>query len=174
VSRRSMLCVVAALAWVVTPLAAGAETILYSPLGAVAVGPSGPASAAIAVEPYCCPATAIVVRAADIVEDNDFQYVLRGLDLPATGEIKRVTICYAIDAATPGTTYISQTRLSETRRPNTATVRLDDPTDRTGRPACYNVEAGFRPGGAVTLHLKIVIGDPSDQITIGMIRLRLG
>ena len=81
----------------VSPLAAVAETIIYSPLGAIGVGPSGPASAAIAVGPYCCPATAIVVRAADIVEDNDFQDVLRGLDVPATGEIRRVT------SATPST-----------------------------------------------------------------------
>lgn len=174
-SRRLMLGVVAVLSWAVTPIAASAENLIYSPLGAIGVGPSGPASADVTVAPYCCPSTAIVVRAADVVEENDLQWVLLGLDVPATGRIRRVTVCYAIDAATPGTTYISQTRLTEMRRPNSATVRLDDPTDRTDLgPACYNVDTGFRPRGAVSLHLKIVIGDPDDEITIGMVKLRLG
>jgi hypothetical protein len=173
-SLRLIPWAVAALAWAVAPSAAVAEIIFYSPLGAIGVGPSGPASAAITVEPHCCPTTAIAVSAEDVVEDNDFQWVLRGLDVPARGKIDRVTVCYAIAAATPGTTYISQTRLSETRRPNAASVRVDDPTDRAGPGAvCYNVDAGFRPRGAVTLHLKIVIGDPSDRITIGMIGVRL-
>jgi hypothetical protein len=172
-----MLCAVAVALGAVAPSAALAENIVYSPLGAIAVVPSDRASPRVTVEPYCCPSTAIVVRVpagAEIVKENDFQWVLRGLDVPA-GEIRRVTVCYAIDAATPGTTYISQTRLTETRRPNLATVRVDDPTDRTGPGStCYNVETGFQPRGTVSLHLKIVIGDPSDTITIGMIRLRLG
>jgi hypothetical protein len=174
-SLRLMACTLAALSWAVAPITAVAEAIFYSPLGAIAVVPSDRVDARVTVEPHCCPSTAIVVRAAETVEENELQWVLLGLDVPATGEIKRVTVCYAIDAATPGTTYISQTRLTEMRRPDTATVRLDDPTDRTDPgPACYNVETGFRPRGAVSLHLKIVIGDPSDQITIGMIRVRLG
>lgn len=172
---RLMLGVVAALSWAMAPIAAFAENITYSPLGAIGVGPSGPASADIIVEPYCCPSTAIVVHAPDVVDENDLEWVLLGLDVPGNREITRVSVCYAIDAATPGTTYISQTRLTDMRRPDSALVRLDEPTNRTDPgPACYSVDTAFRPRGAVSLHLKVVIGDPGDEIRIGMIKLRLG
>jgi hypothetical protein len=171
--RRWLLCAAAGAVWAVAPLAASADDIFYSPLGGVAVGPDGP-SEDITVAPGCCPQTAIVVRAEGVVEENDDQWVLLGLDLPESDEIRRLGVCYAIDTADPGETYISQTRLTEMRRASSATVRLDNRTDRTDPgPDCYDVSTNFRPRGTVTLHLKVVFGDPSDEITIGAVRLRL-
>jgi hypothetical protein len=56
--------------------------------------------------------------------------------------------------------------------PPTATVRLDDGTNRTSTAgACYTVATGFSPSGAVTLSLKVVLGSTGDRIQIGAIQL---
>lgn len=145
----------------------------YSPLTAVASGPSGPASAQLVVGPHCCPSTAIIVQAPAAVGEDAFQFVEIGLTTRADRAITRLRVCYEIDAPAPGLTYISQTRLTDMETPDAAFVILDDATDRTDLgPTCYNVDTNLRTRGAVTLALKIVIDDPADAITIGAIKLR--
>lgn len=69
-----------------------------------------------------------------------------------------------------GRSYIRQTRISTMTMPNSASVVLDDGTDRTvAGPACYTVTAGFTPGGAMTLGLRVVFGSTADRITIDMV-----
>lgn len=145
----------------------------YSPLTAVGVGPSGPATAKILVEPYCCPSTAVVVQAESKVAEDDFQWVNLGLTVPAVAEIQAVEVCYELKTSKPGATYISQTRLTDMTTPDVAHVKLDDATDRKDSgPACYTVEAGFQPEGTVTLALKMVFGSTEDEIRIGMVKLQ--
>ena len=95
--RRLMLGVVAAChrPW---PRSLRSPNITYSPLGAIGVGPSGPASADIIVEPYCCPSGRRSWSTPDVVDKNDLEWVLLRLDGPGNREITRVSVCYAIDA----------------------------------------------------------------------------
>lgn len=143
----------------------------YSPLGATANGPSGPATARFTATPYCCPSTAIVLTPTLTSTESDFQWMNLGLPWDNTS-ISSVGVCYAISTAVVGRTYISQTRLTSMTLPNSATVMLDDGTDRTAvGPVCYTVPASFTPAGAVTLGLKVVFGSTSDRITIGLVSL---
>lgn len=152
--------------------AAAKDVFSYSPLTAFAAGPSGPASALFAVGPHCCPSTAIIARSAGAIGENDFQFIELGLTTPAARTLKRVRVCYETDAPGAGATYISQTQLTEMIRLDSATVRVDDPTDQTAfGPACYTVDADFEVRGTLTLGLKIVIADPADTIRIGMVKL---
>jgi len=167
--------VLAALAFVVliaSPAVAESHSWTYSPLPAVGVGPSGPATAKIKVEPYCCPSTAIVVTASSKVGEGDFQWVNLGLATPIGPAIESVEVCYSVKSAERGATYISQTRLTDMTTPDAAHVRMDDPTDRRDPgPTCYKTKAGFSPKGTITLALKVVIAQPGDEIRIGMVRI---
>lgn len=151
--------------------AATAVQTTYSPIGATANGPSGPSSAAFVAGPSCCPDTAVVLTPRRVIGENDFQWM--NLGLPWNGaRITSVQICYRVNTTTPGTTYISQTRVSDMTTPTSATVRLDDPTDRSSATGtCYSVSTNFTPTGTLTLELKVVFGSGSDQISIGMVRL---
>jgi hypothetical protein len=154
------------------PAAAQPPAWTYSPLTAVGVGPSGPATAKIAVEPYCCPSTAVVVKASSPVAEGDFQWVNLGLTVPAGLEIPSVEVCYSLKSARQGGTYISQTRLTDMTTPDAAHVKMDDPTDRKDPgPVCYVSRAGFTSEGTVTLALKVVFADSRDEIRIGMVKL---
>ncbi len=83
-----------------------------------------------------------------------------------------VEVCYSLKVAKPGSTYISQTRLTDMTTPDAAHVKLDDPTDRKDAgPTCYRVKAGFMPKGTVTLALKVVFGSTDDEIRLGMVKL---
>ena len=149
--------------------AADSGTARYSPLGATANGPSGPATAKFTVAPYCCPSTAVVLTPTTASTENDFQWMNLGLPWDNTS-VTSVQVCYAITTAGTNRTYISQTRVTDMTTPNSALVRLDDGTDRTAvGPACYTVSASFTPTGAMTLGLKVVIGSTSDRITVGMV-----
>ena len=150
------------------------QSVVQSPLGGRAVGPSGPASAMISTQPYCCPSTALEVRSNEIVEEGDFQWVNFGFSLPIEKNmaISGIEVCYEILSDELGRTYISQTRLTDMTTPDTAHVKLDDGTDRKALgPQCYVTKGSFTPDGAVTLHLKVVFGDTSDRIIIGSTRL---
>ncbi|WP_339134872.1 MAG: hypothetical protein WGN25_16490 [Candidatus Electrothrix sp. GW3-4] len=151
------------------------QSIVQSPLGGIAVGPSGPASAVIYTQPYCCPSTALEVRANSVVGENDFQWVNFGLSLPIENNmnaISEVEVCYQIISAQSGSTYISQTRLTDMSTPDAATVKLDDGTDRTDLgPQCYVTNGNITPEGTITLALKVVFGDTEDAIIIGSTRL---
>ncbi|MFI2663666.1 hypothetical protein [Micromonospora carbonacea] len=143
----------------------------YSPLGATANGPSGPATARFTATPYCCPSTAVVLTPSQVSTETDFQWAILGLPWDNTS-ISSVSVCYAISTAVTGRTYLSQTRLTDMTLPNSATVMLDDGTDRTAvGPACYTVPASFTPTGSVALGLKVVFGSTSDRITIGLVSL---
>lgn len=152
--------------------AAAQHSWTYSPLPAVGVGPSGPATAKIEVEPFCCPSTAIVVTAKAPVAEGDFQWVNLGLPGPIGPEIESAEVCYSLKTAEKGGTYISQTRLTDMTTPDAAHVRTDDATDRKAPgPTCYKIEVGFVPKGTVTLALKVVIGNAGDEIRVGMVKL---
>lgn len=143
----------------------------YSPLGATANGPSGPATARFTATPYCCPSTAVVLTPLQVSGESDFQWAQLGLPWDNTS-VSSVGVCYAISTTVVGRTYISQTRLTTMTLPNSATVLLDDGTDRTAvGPVCYSVPASFTPSGAVSLGLKVVFGSTSDRITIGLVSL---
>jgi hypothetical protein len=147
-------------------------TARYSPLGATANGPSGPATARFTVGPHCCPSSAVILTPTVVSTENDFQWLHLGLPWDNTS-VTLVQVCYAVTpAAAAGRTYISQTRISDMTMPNSALVRLDDGTDRTAvGPGCYTVPASFTPTGAMTLGLKVVIGNMGDRITVGLISL---
>jgi hypothetical protein len=152
-----------------------AASITYSPLTGIGVGPSGPATAKITTEPFCCPSDALLVKATTPVGEADFQWVNLGLTVPRSMEfrsIRGVEVCYSLKTGKKGATYISQTRLADMTTPDRAIVEMDDPTDRTDPgPTCYTSKGGFSPKGTVTLSLKVVFGDVADEIRIGMVRL---
>ena len=151
------------------------QSVVQSPLGGIGVGPSGPASAVIFTQPYCCPSTALEVRANEVAGEDDFQWVNFGLSLPIEKDmnaISGVEVCYEIQSDGSGRTYISQTRLTDMTTPNTATVKLDDGTDRTELgPQCYVINSAVTPEGTITLALKVVFGNITDSIIIGSTRL---
>src|SRR5436305_7740885 len=101
--------------------AATTVTARYSPLGATANGPSGPGSALFSATPYCCPSTAVVLTPSRATSDADLQWMELGLPWDHTS-ITSVKVCYAVQTAAPGTTYINQTRLTDMTTPNSATV----------------------------------------------------
>jgi hypothetical protein len=145
-------------------------SIWYSPLGAIAVGPAGPPST-LAVGPHPSPSTVLKVTATAVVTENDFQWVLFGLVVPA-GKITSVRICYKVETAKAGTTYISQVRLTKTTVPTSALVVHDDGTNLTStRATCYVSKADLLVDGAITLALKMVFGSTADLIRIGGIEL---
>lgn len=143
----------------------------YNPIGATATGPSGPASAKFTAGPHCCPSNALVLTPKQVIGEADLQWLDLGLNWDNAG-ITSVDVCYAISTSVVGTTYISQTRVSEMTTPNSAVVRLDDGTNRTTPTAnCYTVPASFTPSGALSLSLKVVFGNVNDRITIGMVKV---
>lgn len=154
-------------------------TMNYSPRSATAdaAGPGVPVL--ITVDSYLRPNTAVVVRAKQPISESDhIQWVQ--LDLPvATGTAARkitgVEVCYQINTDSPGSTYISQTRLTEMTTPDQAQIRVDDPTNRTDRgPACYSVAAAISPIGSIVLHIKVIFGNTRDEIVLGAVRLFFG
>lgn len=143
----------------------------YLPLGGQAHGPSGPSSARFSVAPWSSPSDALVATAAAPVGENDFQWIIIPLD--AAAETARgVRVCYRIDTAKPGSTYISQVRLTRLAEPTSSFVKLDDPTDLTSTTAtCVDVAGAANGPGGLGLNLKVVFGSPSDRILIGGIGL---
>jgi hypothetical protein len=151
--------------------AATTVTARYSPLGATANGVSGPATAEFDVAPFCCPSDALELTPRTVIPDTDSQWVVLGLpwDNP---NVTSVRVCYAVRTSAPGTTYISQTRLSTMTTPNSAGVVLDNGTNRTSTTAtCYTVKVSFTPTGTLNLELRVVFGSTADRITIGMVAL---
>lgn len=144
----------------------------YSPLTAIAVGPAGPPSQVI-VGPHCCPSTALKIWANQKVTDNDLQWVEIGLTVPAA-TIKGVKIYYQVKTSSPGSTYISQVRLTQMTNPDQALVIHDDPNDLTSTsPTSYTSITNRRVEGTISLALRIVIGKPGDSILLGGIMLLL-
>jgi len=142
-----------------------AQNQFFSPLNANPVGPNGPATNKARVVPYCCPSDAIEISSTVAVGENDFQWVNIPLNGIEAGMISRLVVCYQIVGA--GGSYISQVRLAEMSAPNSAVVKVDDPTDLNSTAAtCYATKAGYVVGGTTTLSLKVVL-KPGDKIIVG-------
>ncbi|HLE24177.1 MAG TPA: hypothetical protein VI935_00845 [Thermodesulfobacteriota bacterium] len=146
-----------------------------SPLGFVPSPPS-----LVSVRPYCCPSTAIEVTTSMPIRENDYQWINLGLTLPSKRNTKEVVItefelCYTIESASSGTTYISQTRLSKITTSDSSLVIRDDSTRLASTtPTCHKVSAfDARIDGTINLELKLVFGDTSDKIRIGGIKFTL-
>ena len=146
----------------------------YSPLTAVAVDPNGP-STTLTVKPYHAPTEAVVVTANAVVADINSQWIQLGLTVPDTSKLAGLVVCYQVIAAAPGTTFISQTRLTEMTMSNSAAAFLDDTTNRTSAvPASYTCNiGGYAIKGTITLKLKLVFGNKADKILIGRITLQM-
>lgn len=154
-------------------------TMNYSPRSATAdaAGPGVPVL--ITVDSYLRPNTAIVVRAKQPIGESDHvQWVQLDLPVPTGAAARRITgveVCYQINTASPGATYITQTRLTEMTTPDQAPIRLDDATNRTDRgPACYAVATSISPVGSIVLHIRVIFGNTKDEIVLGAARLFFG
>lgn len=142
----------------------------YSPLTAIASGPSGPPSAVIVVEPHYGPSTAIRVHAPVDVAVEDNQWVKLGLQMPMGQPIELVEICYQVLGST-GESGIYSTRLTEMTTPDAAWVIADDVTPHTSTTAtCYETGVGSSTAGTITLELRVALYE-GEQILIGMVRL---
>lgn len=150
---------------------AGCPSYWHSPLVGIPVGPSGP-PALLAVAPDPSPSTVLKVTATAPVAENQFQWVLVPLSMPE-GRITGVQLCYQVVTGKPGSTYISQVRLTRTTVPASALVIHDDPTNLTSTtPVCYISKTGAEVAGTTTLALKMVFGSAEDAIRIGGIELQ--
>ena len=150
----------------------------YSPITATANGPSGPVTAKIEVQPHCCPSTALLVTAKSPALESDYQWVKLGLSVPsgpAASKVTGIEVCYEIETSQPGSTYISQTRITEMTTPDRAVVRLDEPTNRTDvGPKCYLTPTSIVANGSLSLNLKVVFGNANDKIMLGGMKLLFG
>ena len=154
---------------------AQAETVWFSPLTAIPVGPSGPDTNRLTVQPYCCPSTAIEIKATQVVTEDSYQWVILGLTSQLNKVIKGVEIYYEVNTASEGSTYISQVRLTEMTTPDVALVIHDDETDLTSTDPTSYISLTDKPKpkvkGTITLALKVVIGSTTDSIRVGGIKL---
>lgn len=151
---------------------AQAENIWFSPLTAIPEDPTGARSLVLGVAPY---GDAIEVTATEPVAEGDNKWVVLGLTTQANKAIKGVQVCYQVITNSPGSTYISQVKLTTMTTPDFSPVIHDDPTDLTSTTAtCYTSNiAKHKPkvGGTTTLSLKMVFGSAGDKITIGGVKL---
>ncbi len=151
---------------------AQATNIWFSPLTAIPEDPSGARSLVLGVNTY---GDALVVTATEPVAEGDFRWIDLGLTTQESVTIKGVQVCYHVITTSPGSTYISQVRLTTMTTPDFSTVILDDPTDLTSTsPTCYTSNiAKHRPkiSGTTSLLLKMVFGSASDKIMIGGVKL---
>jgi hypothetical protein len=149
------------------------RTMTYSPITAT-VSPT--LHATIKVEQAVSPPQALLVTAREI---GRLEFVNVDLPLPqgtAAPQLTGVEVCYQIETSNPGSTYITQTRLTEMTTPNQAPILLDDPTDRTALgPTCYQVSnLSLSPRGSLVLGLGVMFGSTDDKILIGGITLMFG
>lgn len=149
------------------------RTMTYSPITAT-VSPT--LHATIKVEQAVSPPQALLVTAR---EPGRLEFVNVDLPLPqgkAAPKVTGVEVCYQIETSNPGSTYITQTRLTEMTTPNQAPILLDDPTDRTAiGPTCYQVKnLSLSPRGSLVLGLGVMFGSTDDKILIGGITLVFG
>lgn len=149
----------------------------YTPMTATVAGPSIGSPPDIFLIPMD-PCEAIKITADDVIEDDDLNWVLIGLTVPANFQVESVKVNYKVNSAVEGRTYISQVRLAEMTGTDSATIRLDDGTDLTSTAGeehtsypLSSVPEENIVDGAISLNLRIVIGDPADSIEVGGIEL---
>lgn len=151
--------------------AAGCASYWHSPLVGIPVGPAGPPSLLV-VAPDPSPSTVLKVTAKAPVAESQFQWLLVPMSMPE-GRVTGVQVCYQVVTGKPGSTYISQVRLTRTTLPASALVIHDDPTNLTSTtPVCYLSKASVTVAGTTTLALKMVFGGTEDVIRIGGIELQ--
>jgi hypothetical protein len=150
---------------------AGVGNYWYSPLTAVPVGPAGPPSM-LSVSPVSPgPSEALKVTAASPVSENDFQWVLLGLAVPPV-TVKGIKTCYQVQTSSPGSTYISQVRLTHMTTPDSALVIHDDPANLAATsPTCSTSPSNVKVEGTITLRMKMVFGSSNDVVRIGGVEL---
>lgn len=143
----------------------------FSPLGLMHAPTSPSDVARVRIVPHGAPNTAVRLTAAVPITDPSLEWVQLALPMPAM-LIRDIKLHYAVTSAMPGRTYLSQTRLTVMTMPNAAQVRFDDPTNLTSTtPTAYSRACQVSVDGALTLSLRVVIGDPADQILLGAIAL---
>jgi len=151
---------------------AQAETIWVSPLTAIPQDPTGARSLVLGVNTY---GDALEVTAAGPVAEGDSRWVVLGLTTQANKAIKGIQVCYEVITASPGSAYISQVRLTTMTTPDFSTVIHDDATNLASTTAtCYTSNTGKpkpKVSGTTTLSLKMVLGNASDKIRIGSVKL---
>jgi len=147
------------------------KNLYYSPLSAIPVSPSGAASF-LTVTPMSSPNTAVKISTNKQVTDEENQWITLGLPAPDL-KIKGVRVCYKVEAASPGTTYISQIRLSTMTTPDASLVVHDDPTNLTAvTSTCYtSMTPTIQVNGAISLEMKFVFENRSDVIRLGEVAL---
>ncbi len=122
-----------------------------------------------------------IITASAVVRDEDLEWVSVDLLLPVLNadgkpwKIDSLEVCYDVSTTTPDRTFISQLRLAEMTTPNFATVRHDDGTNLSSTtPTCYISDvADVVINGAYELAIRIAIGNTSERIRIGAIRMVL-
>ncbi len=154
---------------------AGPTGLVVSPFPSWAAGPSGPGSAMFTLE-HAVPDSVAVAIPVSTIEEGDFQWIKVPVSMPISddaGKITGVTVCFET-ISNADTAWISQTRLTQQTVPGSATVVLDDGTDRRAvGGGCYTVPASVTPSGAISLALKVVMGDLSDRIEFSTAFLRI-
>lgn len=95
------------------------------------------------------------------------RWVQLPLTVPSTVTVTGVRLCYKVsNSASP----LSQIRINEMTTPDAATVRMDDPTDRTSTTSeCVVASAPFpfAAGGTLTLLLRIDVTNIAHTVKIG-------
>lgn len=136
----------------------------------MASGGSGPASARFTATPSSV-LPAVVLTPQQVITDTDTQWV--HIPLPwDNADVTQLQVCYQIVSATTGTTFVTQTRLTQMTLPNSAGIIVDNTSNRTQLgPICYAISTSFVPSGALTLGLRVVFGSTSDRIVLGQISL---
>ena len=96
------------------------------------------------------------------------RWVYLSLPLPSGTKVDAVTVCYDLDEPT---TFISQTRLTDMKTPDFATVVFDDPTDQTSTtPTCYSLKTKVVTQNGLALQLLLDIkGDNKAAIHLGSV-----
>jgi len=142
----------------------------YSPLTAV-VGTTG--LAVISVAPDDTTPEAMKVTADIPVGAADDRWILIGLPAGGQKNMKALEICYQITATTEALTYIDTVKLTKMTTPDTPSDLFEYTTDlNSADPVCQRLDTNPKKlSGAVTLKLKVVLGDAADSIKIGGIRL---
>jgi hypothetical protein len=144
----------------------------YSPLGAIAMDGAGEPGKLMVRHQTHANSCALEVRATSPVGENDLQWVEIPLAVPSA-TITGVNLCYRVDSASPGTTYIFQVRLTQMTTPDSALVVLDERTRlSSSTPTCLLSKAHVEVKGSITLALRMVFGNTADRIILGGIELQ--
>lgn len=121
--------------------------------------------------------TGLVIRSSTIgqnAQGGGNKVVHMGLQVPPGYSIRGVRVCYELSNKR---SFISQIRLAQVQTPpQSAIVKLDDPTDQTNPgPICIDsAETTVDPTlGEVLLSLRVNFGNTSDKIVVRALGLHL-